>query len=75
MNVHFPTSGAVVDLAVTERELQHIELLYKNAYFRKRCAIAQVRLEHGLLTADEQDALLLEGEELKAELELWSKYK
>jgi len=54
---------------------RRLELRAGIAYLRRRIAIAQIKTEYGLLTAEEQDELLLAGAELKAELELWGQYR
>jgi hypothetical protein len=56
-------------------DFAHLELRAGVAYLRRRIAIAQIKTEYGLLTAEEQDELLLAGAELKAELELWGQYR
>ena len=56
-------------------DFARLELRAGIAYLRQRIAIAQIKTEYGLLTAEEQDELLLAGAELKAELELWGQYR
>lgn len=78
---HFTaTGGAAADLAATERQFSehnfaYLELRAARAYLERRIAIAKVKQEHGLLTEEEQDALMLEAAELKADIELWRKYR
>jgi hypothetical protein len=56
-------------------DFARLELRAGVTYLRQRIAIAQIQMEHGLLTAEEQDELLLAGAELKAEIKLWGKYR
>jgi hypothetical protein len=90
MNVHVTDTGdiRVVDLDtgaalaadVADRkfslhEFAFLELRAARAYLLRRCQIAQVKEQHGLLTAEEQDALALKVAELMADIELWRQYK
>jgi hypothetical protein len=78
MTAHITDTGvfdAALELALTERELQRMELRLRCNYMRQRAAIAHVRFEHGLLTAEEQDALVLEVQELLTEIEMWKAHK
>jgi hypothetical protein len=73
MTIHFATDAA--DLALTARTLERMVLRCRCLALHRRCCIAQVKWEHGLLLESEQDALLLEGKEMLAEIELWRQYK
>jgi hypothetical protein len=61
--------------AYTERMWTALTLRARVDDLRQRCAIAQYRLAYDRLSAEEQDALLLEGAELMAEIELWEQYE
>ena len=68
------------DLAATEHQFSehdfaYLELRAARAYLERRVAITKVKQEHGLLTEEEQDALILEAAELKADIELWRQYR
>jgi hypothetical protein len=54
-------------------DFARLELRAGIAYLRRRIAIALIKTEYGLLTAVEQDELLLAGAKLKAEVELWGR--
>ncbi len=56
-------------------DFAYLELRAARAYLQRRVEIALVKWEHGLLTADEQDALLLEAAELEESINLWSAYR
>jgi hypothetical protein len=81
MTVHFPTDGVLADFAdqpdrpLTARELERMDLRCRCLALHRRTSIATIKWEHGLLLEDEQDALLLEGKELLAEIELWRQCK
>jgi hypothetical protein len=51
------------------------ELVVARNYLAQRIKIATVKMEHGLLDAEEMDALILEVAELVADLELWEAYR
>ena len=57
------------------RDFAYLELRAARAYLERRIAIAKVKQEHGLLTDEEQDALILEAAELKADIELWRQHR
>ena len=55
------TDGAVSD--VGEPDVARLELRAAGAYLKRRVAIATVKQEHGLLTADEQDDIIIDVKE------------
>jgi hypothetical protein len=59
----------------TEHDFAWLELRAARAYLERRVQIAMVKTEHGLLTEDEQDALVLEAAELREAIELWRQYR
>jgi hypothetical protein len=61
--------------AYSAHDFARLELRAGVAYLRRRIAIARIKTEYGLLTAEEQDELLLAGAKLKAEIELWGRYR
>ena len=61
--------------AYSAHDFARLELRAGIAYLRRRIAIARIKTEYGLLTTEEQDELLLAGAELKAEIELWGRYR
>ena len=61
--------------AYSAHDFARLELRVGIVYLRQRIAIARIKREYGLLSAEEQDELLLAGAELKAELELWGQYR
>jgi hypothetical protein len=78
------TYGAMEVGAVTSQHVEHrfsahdfayLELRAARAYLARRIAIATVKQDHGLLTEEEQDALILAAAELKADIELWRQYR
>jgi hypothetical protein len=72
-----PTDTGFADEEATAEMLHNIEFLEIKARqldWKRRCAIASVRAEHGLLGDDEKDALELEGKELEEEIRLWRSY-
>ena len=56
-------------------DFARLELRAGIAYLRQRITIARIKTEYGLLSAEEQDELLLAGAKLKAEIELWGHYR
>lgn len=76
MNIHVTDIGdAHIVPAATAHDFAWLELRARAAYLKRRVAIATVKMEHGLLAAEEQDELLLAGAELAAEIELWKAYR
>ena len=82
MTIHVTaTDGGVADFAgqpdraLTTRELERMDLRCRCLALHRRACIATIKWEHGLLTAEEQDDLVLEGKEMLAEIDLWEKYK
>ena len=76
MNVMLTDTGATrLDLRATAHDFAWLELRARAGYLERRVAIAQVKMEHGLLTPAEQDELVLAGAELAADIELWRKYR
>ncbi len=67
--------AAIGNLPLTARELERMDLRCRCLALHRRASIAQIKMEYGLLTADEQDDLVLEGKELLAEIDLWRKYR
>ena len=61
--------------AYSAHDFARLELPAGVAYLRRRIAFARIKTEYGLLTAEEQDELLLAGAKLKAEIELWRPYR
>jgi hypothetical protein len=59
----------------TLHDFEYLELRAARSYLQRRVDIALVKWEHGLLTAEEQDALLLEAAELEESIELWRAYR
>ena len=55
----------------TLHDFEFIDLRAARSYLQRRVDIALVKWEHGLLTAEEQDALILESAELRERIELW----
>lgn len=77
MNIHVSDTGFEADAerAQLVRLFQRLELRAEAAHLHRRCAIALVKMEYGLLTVAEMDLLLLEGAEFEADLELWKAYE
>lgn len=70
-------TGAADDVATATmlHRLDFLEIKARQLDWQRRRAIAQVRAEHGLLTAPERDDLELEGRLIEEEIELWRSYR
>ena len=73
--VEIDDSGEVTERRFSLHDFAFLELRAARAYLERRIAIARVKEQHGLLTEEEQDDLILEVAELKADLELWKAYR
>jgi hypothetical protein len=74
-----PTSRSLTDTGtnpiLVARMLDQMDLRVRCLALHRRAAIATIKMEYGLLSAWEQDELILEGKELAAAIELWRAYR
>ena len=64
-----------LDLAQISALLMRIELHAEAEHLRQRIRIAIVKDQHGLLSEEEHDDLVLEGAALLHDADLWRTYK